>query len=115
MRLEYGVVERIRPVRIEGTRTIVGPAVGAAVGGLAGSEIGGGDEESAIGAIAGAVLGGLAGAAIEEGVTRQEGAAYTIRLNDGSLVNVVQAGAPVAWPGQSVMIEYGERTRVMPQ
>lgn len=45
MRLEYGVVERIRPVRIEETRTIVGPAVGAAVGGLAGSEIGGGDEE----------------------------------------------------------------------
>jgi outer membrane lipoprotein SlyB len=102
-------------VRIEGTRTIVGPAVGAAVGGIAGSEIGGGDEERAIAAIAGAVLGGLAGAAIEEGVTRREGTAYTIRLNTGALVNIVQEGPAVAYPGQSVTIEYGERARVLPR
>lgn len=113
LRLEHGVIERIRPVRIEGTQTIIGPAVGAAIGGLAGSEIGGGDEESAIAAIAGAVLGGVAGAAIEEGVTRRDGTAYTVRRDDGSLVNIVQAGPATLSPGQSVVIEYGERTRIV--
>jgi outer membrane lipoprotein SlyB len=115
MRLEEGVIERVRPVRLEGQRTIVGPAAGAAIGGLVGSEIGGGDEERAIGVIAGAVLGGLAGRAVEEGVTRRDGVAYTVRLKNGALVNVVQEGPALLAPGQPVIVEYGDRTRVVPR
>jgi outer membrane lipoprotein SlyB len=114
MRIEEGVIERVRLVTIEGSHTvIVGPAAGAVIGGLAGSEIGGGDEENAIAAIAGAVLGGLAGRAIEESVTRRNGVAYTIRTRDGQLVNIVQEGPALLSPGQAVLIEYGERTRVV--
>jgi outer membrane lipoprotein SlyB len=113
--MQEGVVLRVRPVRIEGTRTIIGPAAGAAVGGVAGSTIGGGDEERAIGAIAGAVLGGLAGAAVEQGVTRREGLAYTVRLSNGEVVNIVQGADLYIEPGSAVFVEYGERARVVPR
>jgi outer membrane lipoprotein SlyB len=114
-RVDEGVVLRVRPVRIEGTRTIIGPAAGAAVGGVAGSTIGGGDEERAIGAIAGAVLGGLAGAAAEQGLTRRQGFAYTVRLQDGEVVNIVQGADMYIEPGTPVYIEYGDRARVIPR
>ena len=114
-RVEPGIVLRVRPVRIEGTRTIVGPATGAAIGGVAGSTVGGGDEERAIMAIAGAVLGGLAGAAVEEGVTRREGYAYTVRTQDGEIVNIVQGADLVIQPGAPVYVEYGQRARVVPR
>jgi outer membrane lipoprotein SlyB len=114
-RVEEGVIERVRPVTIEGTRTIIGPASGAAIGGLLGSEVGGGDEERAIMAIAGAVLGGLAGAAVEEGVTRRTGYAYTIRMANGELINIVQADQYPLSPGQPVYLEYAARVRVTPR
>ena len=38
--VEYGMVEYVRPVVIEGTKSGVGPAAGAAVGGIAGSTVG---------------------------------------------------------------------------
>lgn len=114
-RVQEGVVLRVRPVRIEGTRTIIGPATGAAVGGVAGSTVGGGDEERAIMAIAGAVLGGLAGAAVEEGVTRRQGYAYTVRTSTGEVVNIVQGADSYIEPGSAVYIEYGDRARVVPR
>ncbi|MBU6320623.1 MAG: glycine zipper 2TM domain-containing protein [Alphaproteobacteria bacterium] len=115
IRLEAGVIERVRSVVIEGEKTIVGPAAGAVIGGVAGSQVGGGSEERTIMAIAGAVLGGMAGSAIEKGVTRKTGAAYTVRLNrGGELVTVVQEGAAVFAPGDRVHVEYGAVTRVVP-
>ena len=70
--VQMGVVESVREVQIEGTKTPIGPAAGAVVGGVAGSSIGHG-KGSTIGAVIGAVAGGLAGAAVEEGVTRGKG------------------------------------------
>lgn len=113
-RVETGVIERVRSVRIEGSKTIIGPATGAVVGAIAGSEVGGGDEERAIMAVAGAVLGGLAGGALEKGLTRQSGYAYTIRTSKGELVTIVQADAMPLNPGQRVTIEYADRARVAP-
>lgn len=115
VRVEDGVIERVRSVRIEGSKTIIGPATGAVIGGVAGSTVGGGDEERTIMAIAGAVLGGLAGGAIEEGVTRRSGFAYTVRKSNGELVTIVQADATPLSPWQRVSIEHGERTRVVPR
>jgi outer membrane lipoprotein SlyB len=115
LRLEEGVIERVRSVTIDGGRTILGPVTGAAIGGIAGSQIGGGDEERTIMAIAGAVLGGMVGSAIEQSANRREGVAYTVRTRDGHLENIVQEGPQTFWPGQYVYIEYGVQARVVPR
>ena len=87
--VRMGVVESVRQVKIEGTKTPVGTAAGAIVGGLAGSNLGGG-KGSAVGAILGAVGGGLAGSAIEEGVTRKPGLEITVKLDGGRMIAITQ-------------------------
>lgn len=105
MAVKYAVVEGVRPVKLEGTKTPVGPVAGAAVGGIAGSSVGGG-KGAAVAAVIGAVAGGLAGAAIEEGVTRKPGVEVTLRMENGSLIAVVQEDA-----GENFQV--GERVRVV--
>jgi len=113
---DFGKVISMHNVKINGTRSGIGPGVGAVAGGVAGSTIGGGDVSNVLGAIGGAVLGGLLGSAVEEGATRQTGIEYTIEQPDGKIITVVQAqGGPVIKPGQEVRIVYGaDRVRVEP-
>lgn len=85
-----GVVESVHKVRIEGTKSPVGTAAGTIVGGIAGSTVGEG-KGSDIGRVLGAVVGGVVGAAAEEGYTREDGAEYSIKLEDGTYISVVQA------------------------
>ena len=116
-RVEEGTVVASRSVVIEGTRTgaTVGTAAGAAIGGIAGSQVGGGREENAIGAVVGAVAGGALGHAIGNSANRQPGFAYTVRLRSGELISITQGGdLPIA-NGTPVLVEYGERARVIPQ
>ncbi len=89
MTVEYGTVDAVRYVRIEGTRSAVGPVAGAAVGGLAGSAVGGGTGRS-IATVLGAVAGGVAGSAIENRATSMPGVEVTIRLQNGQLISIVQ-------------------------
>jgi outer membrane lipoprotein SlyB len=103
--VEYGMIEYIRPVQIEGTKTVIGPAAGAAMGGLAGSTVGS-DTVSAIAAVAGGVAGGLAGAAAEEAVTRTQGIELTVRLNSGRIIAVVQEVS-------NIQFHVGDRVRVL--
>jgi len=100
------VVESVREVQIEGTKTPIGPAAGAVVGGVAGSSVGRG-KGSAIGAVIGAVAGGLAGGAIEEGVTRNKGLEITIKLNNGRLIAITQNADENFRPGERVRILSG--------
>ena len=72
MIVRTGIVESVREVQIEGTKSGVGTAAGAVAGGVGGSNIGGGKGQI-VGAVVGAVVGGMAGAAIEEGVTKRGG------------------------------------------
>src|SRR5262249_5973974 len=58
--VRFGVVDSIRPVRINPGDTGVGTATGAVLGGLAGSQVGGCTGQIA-GAVGGALLGGLIG------------------------------------------------------
>ncbi|HCX32296.1 MAG TPA: hypothetical protein DHV08_01280 [Rhodocyclaceae bacterium] len=112
MRVEMGVVESVRTVRIEGTKTPVGTGAGAVVGGVAGSNVGGG-KGSIIGTVVGAVAGGLAGSAIEEGVTRREGVEITVRLDGGRLLAIVQEADEAFRPGERVrVLSGGGSTRV---
>jgi outer membrane lipoprotein SlyB len=116
-RVEEGTVVASRSVVIEGSRTgaTVGTAAGAAIGGIAGSQVGGGREENAIGAVVGAVAGGALGHAIGNSANRQPGFAYTVRLRSGELISIAQGGdLPIA-NGTPVLVEYGERARVIPQ
>jgi outer membrane lipoprotein SlyB len=88
--VQMGVVENVRAVQLEGTKSAVGAVGGAAVGGIAGSTIGSG-KGSAVAAVLGAVAGGVAGAAAEEAVTKQPGLEITLRLDNGRVIAVTQA------------------------
>lgn len=110
--IREGVVDSVRTVQIEGTKTPVGTLAGGAVGGIAGSGIGGGSGR-AVGAILGAVAGGLAGSAAEEGITRKDGYEITVRLNNGDLRAVVQEADEQFRPGDRVrLVSQGGVTRV---
>lgn len=105
MTVQYGVVESVRSVRLEGTKSPVGTVAGAAVGGVAGSTVGGGSGR-AIATVIGAVAGGVAGAAIEEGATRTAGVEVTVQLDNGQLLAVVQED-------EGENFRNGERVRVL--
>jgi len=105
-KVEYGTIEQLRPVNIEGTKTPIGAGAGAAVGGIAGSSIRGGKTAQVM-AVIGAVAGGLAGAAIEEGVTRTTGVEITLKLDDGRSIAVVQGLSP------NERFTVGDRVRVI--
>ena len=105
MTVQFGTVESVRAVQLEGTKTPIGSVAGAAVGGIAGSSVGGG-RGAAAAAVIGAVAGGVAGAAIEEGATRTRGVEVTVRLDDGQFLAVVQADEGEAFRA-------GERVRVL--
>jgi len=106
MDVQYGTVQSVRNVMIEGTKTPIGAGAGAIAGGILGSGIGGGRGRS-LATVGGAVAGGLAGAAIEEGVTRQQGLEITVRLDNGRTISVVQAADQMFSPGERVQVSTG--------
>ena len=112
MTVRFGVVDSVRPVTIEGTKSPVGAGAGAVIGGIAGGKIGQG-RGSDVAAVLGAVAGGIAGAAIENKATAQQGVEITIKLENGSYIAVTQAADEVFLPGERVRIlsDYGT-TRV---
>lgn len=105
LNVRTGVVESVRPVAMEGTKSGAGSLAGGAVGGVAGSSIGGGKGQI-IGAVLGAVAGAVAGNAIEEGTTRKQAMEITVRLDSGQTIAVVQEGDPAEFRG-------GDRVRVL--
>jgi outer membrane lipoprotein SlyB len=102
--VQMGVVDSVREVLIEGTKTPIGAGAGAVVGGVAGSTVGGG-RGSVIGTTVGAVLGGLGGAAAEEAVTRQKGIEITVKLDSGRMLAITQAADEA--------FQVGDRVRVL--
>lgn len=110
--IKTGVVESVRTVQIEGTKTPIGTVAGGAIGGIAGSSVGGG-RGSSIATVLGAVVGGIAGAASEEAITRKDGLEITVKLDGGSLIAIVQEADEVFKPGDRVrLIERADVTRV---
>lgn len=105
--VQYGTIEDIRLVVIEGTKTPIGTAAGAAIGGIAGSGVGDG-KGAAIATVVGAVAGGLAGSAVEEAATKKQGVELIVRLaNSNRVIAVVQANNP------DRPIYVGDRVRVI--
>lgn len=89
---KVGMIESVRDIRIEGTKSQIGTAAGTLVGGITGSAAGQG-KGSDVGRVLGAVVGGMVGAATEEGYTREDGLEFAIALEDGSHISVVQEKA----------------------
>ena len=102
--VQMGVVESVREVNIEGTKSPVGAGAGAVVGGVAGSTLGGGRGQI-VGAAVGAVLGGLGGAAAEESLTRSKGVEITVKLDAGRLIAITQSA--------DEQFNVGDRVRVL--
>lgn len=110
--VQMGVVESVRAVKIEGTKSAVGPVAGAVVGGVAGSTVGGG-RGRVVGATVGAVLGGVGGAAAEEAITRKDGLEITVKLDSGRIIAITQAADEEFRPGDRVrVLTGGGATRV---
>lgn len=101
--VRMGYVESVREVKLEGTRSGVGPSAGAVAGGIAGSSIGRG-RGAALGTVAGAVIGGLAGQAAEQGVTAKRGVEVTVKLDNGQMVAIMQEADETFRPGDRVRI-----------
>jgi outer membrane lipoprotein SlyB len=110
--VRFATVDSVRPVKIQGSQSAVGPIAGGAVGGIAGSTVGHG-KTGAIGTVLGAVGGGVAGQAIEEGVTRKDALEITVKLDSGDLRAIVQESDEVFKPGERVrLLNSGGVTRV---
>lgn len=111
--VKTGVVESVRQVKLEGTKSPVGTVAGGAVGGIAGSSIGGDGKSGMVGAVIGAVVGGIAGAMAEEGITRKDALEITVKLDGGGLVAIVQEADEIFKAGEKVrIIESGGVSRV---
>lgn len=110
--VQMGVVESVREVKIEGTKSGVGTTAGAVVGGVAGSTIGHG-KGSVVGSVLGAVAGGVAGSAVEEGTTKQKGVEITVKLDGGRMLAITQAADEEFKVGDRVrLLSGGGVTRV---
>lgn len=101
--VQLGTVQSVREVLIEGTKSGAGVATGAIVGGLAGTQIGGGSGRQ-IATVLGALGGAYAGAAAEEGITRQPGYEIVVQLDNGRAIAVTQAADEPFYPGERVRL-----------
>ena len=103
--VRLGVVEGVRDVIIDANNSGTGTLAGAALGGIAGSTVGGGGRANAAGAIAGAVVGGLIGNSIEKNNNDRQGVEVTIRLEGGRIIAVTQ--------GKDEDFRVGDRVKIL--
>jgi outer membrane lipoprotein SlyB len=99
---QCGVVEAVTPYQQKGEGTGVGAVGGAVVGGLLGSQVGGGSGKKAM-TVIGAVGGGLAGNEIEKRQRATTLYSVKVRMEDGTLRTLTQSTAPTV--GQKVSVE----------
>ena len=108
--VRVGTVENVRDVVIDARDTGTGTLAGAAIGGVAGSTVGGGSRANAVGAIAGAVVGGIIGNAVEKNNNDRRGVEVTIRLEGGKLIAITQEKDEEFRVGDRVRILSGQGT-----
>jgi outer membrane lipoprotein SlyB len=98
-----GRVAEVKPVQIEGNRSVLGTAGGGYVGYELGRTLGSGRGRDLAGAV-GAVAGAAAGQAVEERATRQDALQITVDLDRGETIAIVQADDVVFEPGERVKV-----------
>lgn len=113
--VSMGTVVSTRPIVIQNDQSSgVGTLAGGALGGVAGSSIGGGRGQ-VLATIGGALIGGLAGNAVENQVGKTQGLEITVRLDNGETRVIAQAADIQFTSGQRVRLVSGNGpTRVVP-
>ena len=111
--VQFGVVESVRDVKLEGAHSGTGTISGVGLGAIAGSGLGQGSRGHGGGAMAGAAVGGLLGSAIEQAITQKDALAITVKLDSSNeVVAVVQEKTEeVLRSGDRVRIVRTEATR----
>jgi outer membrane lipoprotein SlyB len=111
--VKTGVVESVRSVKLEGTKTPIGTAAGGVIGGVAGGSVGNGGRTSAVVAVIGAVAGAIAGSAVEELATRKDALEITVKLDGGAMIAIVQEADEAFKAGDKVrIVENSDTSRV---
>jgi outer membrane lipoprotein SlyB len=103
---ECGVIASVSEIDTKGQGTGLGAVGGAVVGGLLGSQVGGGKGQSVM-TVVGAVGGGFAGNEVEKRVKSTKSYAITIRMDDGTSRVINEAAAPTWHTGDKVRIVNG--------
>jgi outer membrane lipoprotein SlyB len=93
--LQCGVVQSVHEVDTKGSGSGVGAVGGAVVGGVAGHQVGEGDNRN-IGTVVGAVGGALIGNEVEKQYKSVKSFDITVRLDDGS-TRVVSEANQTSW------------------
>jgi len=105
-RLEYGTVEKVNNVVVEGQRGQIGLYGGGATGAAAAGDVGHGVGTD-LARVGGAVVGAVAGQAVEEAVTRKDAREMFIKMDNGSVVVVTQPGSLTFAVGERVAVVNG--------
>ena len=113
-------VVSVRQVAVSSSDSSTGAVLGAIGGGVAGIQAAldcadaGHGRGSLLGALGGAALGGVAGNYAQEGLTRQDGLEYIVKLDNGALRTITQGTDVYMQPGQRCYLMYGDQSRVIP-
>ena len=110
--VRFGVVETIRPVRVQPRDTGAGGAACAFIGGIAGSHAGRGSG-NIVGAIGGAIIGSIVGHNVERAANEMPAIELTVLLDSGRYIAVVQEADESFRAGDRVRVLSGRNsTRV---
>jgi outer membrane lipoprotein SlyB len=105
-RIEWGTVQTISDVVVEGERGQIGLYGGGLTGAAAGGGVGQGVGRD-LARAGGAVVGAVTGQAVEEAVTRKSAKEMLIKLENGSTVVITQVSPPVVMVGDRVGVASG--------
>jgi outer membrane lipoprotein SlyB len=89
MHVYYGTIIELREVTIEGSSSGAGAVIGGIAGGVLGSTIGSGRGRT-LAAVGGALAGAAGGAVVEKGAGTKQAVEFTVELDDGRIMAVVQ-------------------------
>lgn len=114
--VHMGTITGSRSVAVQGGNqpaNVVGMIAGGIAGAALGNEVGGGTGKvlaTGLGATAGAAAGG----AVANAATTQQSTEWTVKLDSGQTISVIQA-SPVFVTGQRVqVVQSGSNTRLVP-
>ena len=102
--VKEGTITAVNPVTIKPEKSFIGAGVGAVLGGLAGSELGGGDKAKTAGGIVGAVGGAVAGNEAGKALNTRNGWSYIVKFDDGVSKEIVLKGNDAIPAGSSVNV-----------
>ncbi len=106
--VEWGVIESVDYVTIEDRNSGAGAVGGAFAGGAIGSLMGRGHRAHVAGMVVGSLAGAAIGYGLEEAANTSQALEYTVRLDSGELIAVVQAPDEYEAP-----VSEGEEVRVL--